>query len=384
MLLLIFLLFSLGQLGRISFNNQQINFYLYEIFIFLQILYLFYQYRFKPVIKYFNKINFLPILLLWLLFSYLITFLNYSISNNIVAILYWIRLGMYILWGIYLFYSFEVNKNNRKNLFKYITLLIGLILTVSLIQYFLYPDLNNLRYLGWDMHYNRLFGVFFDTSITGAILGYLFWVIIFLKKYFKNIYIWAFLLLLCLICSILTFSRNFYIAFVLSIICYLIIYKNWKIVLITLLSFILILFLVPKQFGPGVGLLRAFTFQSRVEEYANAIKIWQKSPLIGIGYNRIRYLKEKYGQLNVKLNTDSHSASSYSSSFAIILVTGGIIGFLIFLISLFKVASMSDFSLVIIIFVSLMSLADNIILHPFILFLLSWSIGYFIPSHKQS
>ena len=48
-------LFSLGQLGRISFFDQQVNFYLYEVTLTLSLLILFVKYRFLPVKEAWKK-----------------------------------------------------------------------------------------------------------------------------------------------------------------------------------------------------------------------------------------------------------------------------------------------------------------------------------------
>ncbi|PJC80876.1 hypothetical protein CO008_00645, partial [Candidatus Roizmanbacteria bacterium CG_4_8_14_3_um_filter_36_12] len=52
---LTFLLFSLGQLGRFSLYNQQINFYLYEIFLGLLLIILFFKYRLEPLKEVWKK-----------------------------------------------------------------------------------------------------------------------------------------------------------------------------------------------------------------------------------------------------------------------------------------------------------------------------------------
>lgn len=373
--ILIPILFTLGQLGRISFYNQQVNIYAYELLIILELLILISKYKLEPIKKVFKRAPFLPIFFIWLLISFTLQIHEYPLLTNIVGFMYLARLMMYTCWGIYSFFDSHIHKESDKKISIVIIIFTLIISTISLSQFLLYPDLNNLRYLGWDMHYNRLFGLFFDTSITGAIFGMLIWIILFLRKKIKPIWLSYCLLLICFLCGVLTFSRNFYIAFIFSLLMFTLITKNWKILITLLITFIILIIVVPKQFGPGVGLLRFFTFQSRLQEYGRAFVLWEKSPIIGVGYNRLKYVKEIAGQLDKNLVYPSHSSASYSSSFAIILVTGGIIGLTLFLLSLIQISILSPFFAVVITFLSIMSIADNILLHPFILFLLCWSTG---------
>jgi hypothetical protein len=159
-----------------------------------------------------------------------------------------------------------------------------------------------------------------------------------------------------------TYSRTTYLAFLFTVILYLLNQKLGKIVVPLIIGFFALLFLLPRPFGESVNLLRVFSIESRLSDDAQAIQTWQKSALAGIGYNRIRYVK------NVD-NKTSHAASGYSSSFIIILVTGGIIGLIAFILSLIELGVQSQFALYGIVFLSIASLTDNVLLHPFVLFL---------------
>ncbi len=366
-LYLTFILFSLGQLGRVSFFNQGINIYAYEIFLLVTLTALFTCYRIIPLVTAYKKFPLVFWTLGIFLASYIINLPGYTFFQNGVALLYFLRLAMYLgYWG-YLGYWVRREKKIQKHLFYAFGIFITLTIVSSLAQYFFYPDLRNLIYLGWDPHLRRLFGVFFDTSTAASIYGSMFFFVLTLgKRFMQNKGLWVFGafggLGILGIFLLLTFSRSAYIAFFLSLMFYLIYKKKVLFVMIFLSFFIVSFLLLPKQFGEGVGLGRTFSVYSRINDYREAIEIWKKSPLFGIGYNRIRYARSD--------SPRGHAASSFSSSYLIILVTGGILGLLGFLGMLgrwwleYKKVRTPLFFLVI------LSFTDNIILHPFIMFLL--------------
>ena len=344
-------LFSLGQLGRISLNNGQINFYLYEIFLAFIFIILFIKFRLAPLKQAFFKYKIIYIFFLWLL-------LTSIFRNNIISFLYLFRLMFYPLFFLYA-KQLKINKNIIE---KVLHVFIVLTLMTSFVQYFLYPDLRNLIYLGWDPHLNRMFGTFFDTSIAAAIYSIIFLFLFRSKKYLFSIF--------PLVCLILTFSRSAYLVFGLTLLINFLLKNYIKYVLLIIVSFLLIFVIVPKQFGMGVGLTRNFSIFSRITDYKNALTIWGKYPLTGIGYNRIANIKKQMKIFNQKENIPVNSAGSFSSSYLIILVTSGIIGLLGFLEVLVKLWKDNYNMRPIILFIILLSFTDNIILHPFIMFLL--------------
>jgi len=357
-------LFCLGQLGRISFLNQAINFYLYEVFLVIFFIYLFVKLRFKPLRYFYKKFPIFFYFFGWLLVSYLIGLRGYSLQENLIGFLYLARVIFYGGFGGYVGYEVKENPSFKKVLQKGIMIIIVITIITGIIQYFLYPDLRNLYYAGWDPHLNRMFGLFFDTSVAAAVYGMLFLYFIIIKKF-------PWLQLLLLICLILTFSRSTYLAIIFIIIINFITQKDYKKLFLILGLFLAIFFLAPKQFGLGVGLNRFFSIESRINDYRQAIFLWKKSPLIGFGYNRIAYLKEKYHLLNTKEIFPQHALASFSSSYLVILVGSGILGLLGMLGVLGRMWQINEKARPIIVFLSIVSLTDNIILHPFIMFIVT-------------
>lgn len=365
---ILFFLFSLGQIGRISIQNQNINFYIYEVVLLGYFIYLFIKYKFTLFnTKKVSGLYYFPIALAA---SFLFSISNYSFIQNATALLYLIRTSFYFILGMYMFEYFKNKKNRQDVITSGMVLFMISILITSFLQYFLYPNLRNLIYLGWDPHQFRIFGVFFDTSISAAIFGL---VIIYLlikfndflfSKISRNLLLLAFIIL-----GLLTYSRGFYISILITLIYYL--FKNKKIKYIFLLFgfFLLSLYIIPKPFGEGVNLLRVYSIESRIYQNREGLKNWYKNPLFGVGYNHLKSVNK------IQSLYPEHATSAYPSSFITVLATSGLIGILFFIFALKNLWNYSKMSRYFILFLSVFSLMDNILLHPFILFLLLFLIN---------
>src|SRR3990167_6505553 len=108
-----FFLFSLGQLGRVSLNNGQINFYLYEVALLIQALFFFYKLRLDPIKKTFNNFKVAYIFIFVLLFSYSIGLFKFAPIQNFVALLYIARLLLYLAYLLYLYFFIKKNSGYK-------------------------------------------------------------------------------------------------------------------------------------------------------------------------------------------------------------------------------------------------------------------------------
>lgn len=362
---------SLGQIGRISFLNQQINFYLYEISAAILLLIMVFKYRFDPVKLSISHFPYTYIFFIWLLFSYIIGIGQYTFYENIVGLLYFLRLVFYSLFFIYIGFHIKNQKAARRIIKKSLILFIVLTVISSLIQYFFYPQLRNLIYLGWDEHLYRMFGTFLDTAVASGVYGLIFIYIYLNKGLFvkKKIFRYIFLVLLS-VCILLTYSRTLYLSMGMLVAYFLIRNKNIKKLIFITGLFLLLLMIIPKPIGEGVNLVRKTSIIARVTDYNTGFRVWLKSPITGIGYNRIRYVKGRLGLLTVDDFGLNHAASSFHSTFLIILATGGLVGLFLFILSLWQICGRQKKMAVYIIFLSILSLSDNILFHPFILYLL--------------
>ncbi len=365
-----FILFSFGQLARISYFGQQINLYLYEVGIASSLIFLFIRYRFRPLIASFKQWKTLYFFIGFLAVSYISGIGSFSLGENAIGLLYMLRLTSYFMYFIYAAYDLKKEKKHTKAfLFGYL-LFVVLTIGISILQYFLYPNLRNLSYLGWDPHFLRLFGVFFDTSVAGAMFGLLFLAILLLKLPFNRRKVIKFIFAsVFLIFVLFTYSRGLYFSLGLTLLVYLFSKRKIKEFILLVVLTVVFILILPKPFGEGGRLDRIASIGGRLTDYKTALTLWRHHPIIGYGYNRIRYVK-KDSQLIDKSGYDiTHSGASFSSSYLIILVTGGVVGLVLFLEVLYRLALLSPFAKYAVIFLAFYSVTDNILLHPFVLFL---------------
>ncbi|HLC94268.1 MAG TPA: O-antigen ligase family protein [Patescibacteria group bacterium] len=347
----IFLLLSLGHIGRISLFDQEVNLYLHEVVMAPTLFYLMKKIGFslftrpKPHEKAFY------IFILVLFVSLISEFWKFSMFENTVGFLYLIRLFMYGLFFLYLLSWVTLKKDHGTVIKKGVQLFMVLTIIFSIAQYFLYPELTNLAYLGWDKHVARLFGLFFDTTASGIILALLF----FYSLERGGRYRW-FMGSVLLILLLLTYSRISYVAFTIAFFYSFAKKLRAKTVLLYILIAFVFIMLLPRVQGESTRLERLFTIQARLINQQEGLVLWLKRPFLGHGYDRLRYVR--------RLQGFDHSAAAFSSSFVTLLAASGIIGFGTFLYFMKKLYDLLPHLGKTALFVILIaSLFDNIILH---------------------
>lgn len=377
------LLLSLGSVGRISFFTSEVGVYLYEIAMGCSILVLVLNYRLEPFKSINAHIKPLCLFVLYLILNYFILILNYTVSQNIVGFLYIVRLAVYVVFAVYVSHHFTFHKSSSHTILSGLSVFIVLTVAASFVQYYLYPDLRNLSYLGWDPHLNRMFGLFLDPFLSAAVSGMLL-LLLFLKgpDLFKNKFTHIIVCFILLVMSFLTYSRGGYLALFITGIVYIIRQKKYVILGGFVLVFALGLssLMIPTKTGEGMNLLRTSTIMTRIEDYKTAIDIWRRSPLIGSGYNRIRYEKIKLAKDGEVSIMKSHSGASFHSSFLIVLVSSGVLGLILFMYALVSLGRMNELVFYSTIFLSIFSLTDNVLLHPVVLFMLVMYVSLFTLS----
>ena len=371
----VFLTFTLGQLGRLSFFGQQVNIYAYEIVLLIELVLLFFQYRTKLVREYWSKTIYIRIFLLTLFLSFIYEIQRYTLLENFVAFLYLGRLLFYFSVGLYILYHLKKSIPFRQSMRVGFISLVVLVIFFSFIQYFLYPDLRNLYYDGWDPHLYRIFGTFFDTYIAGTIYCVLFFLsLIRGNTIYKNHKVKYAALGLLFICILLSFSRTIYLTFLFVIFMYFLRHKHGLLFLLFISIYLLGILLIPKPSGEGVNLKRIYSIVTRTDDYSNAIKLWLNKPILGYGYNRIRYVKMGSGFIAQDKIEVSHSGASFHSTYMLILVSAGAVGLLAFVGMVVTSLPWVGNLKYILVFLLLQSFADNVLLHPFILFFLAFPI----------
>ena len=363
LLILTFFLFSLGQLGRVSFFNQQVNFYLYEVLMGILLLFYFLKLEFIPLKKLFDSQQWIFWGFIYLLISFFVKFFDYSLFENIVSFLYLLRLFFYFLFFTYLYFYYQ--KKKKKDLVLGFLIFSFLTIIFSFVQFFLYPNLRNLAYLGWDVHQNRVFGVFFDTSVAASIYGlfFLFWL-----NYKNTRYLWLLPPLFLLL--YFTYSRFVIFSFFLTLFLFFLKKSSLRYFFITLVFLIFLLIFFPQKSGVGVNLNRFFSIEARIKENILGIEMGLKNLLFGIGYNRIRFFRQKNNFLWQSDFNIYHGASSFQSTYVTLFVATGVVGLLFFGKGLIKLIDGSKEFFYLIFFIAISSLADNLLLHPFLIFIL--------------
>ena len=134
---------------------------------------------------------------------------------------------------------------------------------------------------------------------------------------------------------VLTYSRSTYLTFLLAFTFIALHFKKFKIFLISFLIITSTIFILPRQNGEGTKLERTSSIKAKIENYQEGWQTFTKSPLIGLGYNNLPFIRE------IK-NPSSHANSGFDGSIMTLLTTTGILGTTIFLFGLKKLYSKSD------------------------------------------
>lgn len=315
---------ALGDLGRIQFENG-VAITSYDVMVGLLVLFGLGFVKWKNV---FSDTLFKPIIIFagFAFISLLINSRVLSLPDLFVSALYLLRwifyAGIYFVVG-----NFDSGFKKRIPL---IMIFISFIFIVipGYIQYFFYPDLRNLYYLGWDEHLYRMFSSFLDPNFAAVVFSLL--LILILAMRLGKI---GFLLAgLTFIALLLTYSRGGYVMFFAGILALSFLLNKKRYILALLVSLILGIALIPKNLeGEGVKLLRSASILSRIESSRDAIKIFSDNPILGVGFNAYRYAQYRYGFLKGENWRVSHSGAGANNSFLSVLATTGIAGFLSYL-----------------------------------------------------
>ncbi len=261
------------------------------------------------------------------LFSLITTDLQLTASEFLVSFSYLIRWVAYA--GIFFVIS-DFNKNFKKKISSLLIIVGSLIIGLGYFQYFFFPSLKNLFYLGWDEHMYRMFSVFLDPNFAGAffVLFFLFLLNVFIKK--KTI-VMGTLLILTLGAIFLTFSRSALIMLIVSSSVFLTL-VNKKIWIVFLLGVIFLALLLSSRYSniENINLFRIVSAEARLETARNAILMIKDHPVFGTGFNDYRYAQLRYGFRNDKSSIVSHADSSPDNSFLFVLATSGSVGFILF------------------------------------------------------
>ena len=340
--------FPVAEIGKLQFKNG-IGISINDIFLFLLIFsWIFFKLRFKKERKYFLK---KPILIFVSVsaVSLILNFYNLTLETFSISFLYLARFIAYVS----LYFITKEFDSNTKNKISILLLFSGFItVLIGYVQYFYYPNLGNLIYLGWDEHLYRMFSSFLDPNFAGIFFViYFIYTLVFVKNYLirRNIYkliLVTLLSIFTLLAVYLTYSRSALIMLFISIITFLILSKKSKLIFIVVLILSLLIFVAPKSFKTeGTNLLRTVSSEARITSMKYGLYIFEKNPIFGVGFNAYRYAQNKYLGLNNIYWQTTHAGAGTDNSFIFVLATTGVIGFTAYLYLILNILNLSKINL---------------------------------------
>jgi len=315
LLIILFILFPLGQLERIPLVNPQIGLYFHDVVIVILVIYgLLKKLKNNPVIK--SAEVFIAVATL----SLVINAMTRTPQEILIAFLYLARFGLY--FGLYIVCS--QNGDFKKNFLTKLLLSAGSLSAIFGIgQYLFFPDIRPLTIYGWDPHYFRVVGTFLEPGFIGLIC-----VLTIVLSLLTNSWL---SLIISYICLALTYSRSSYLAFLaaLSVLAYF--RKSWQLLAGGIVVLLVTIIILPRPSGEGAKLERQFSIFSRIQNWQQAIEVIKAKPLLGVGFNFYRYEARDKGFLDPNRWQFSHSGAGIDNSFLFILATTGVFGLLTFI-----------------------------------------------------
>jgi len=320
---MLFFCLLLGNLGRIQLTPS-LAIYAHDIAFFAFASISFYRMIKNPVKvkKYFLSTPFLFVVVVCII-SLLVNVTRFAGSDVLVGAAYGLRFFAY-------FVLYLLIRNGTRATIYWLTwlFLLGIAFAgLGFIQLYIYPDLRNLSYVGWDPHYYRLFATLLDPNFMGAILVLSFMSgIAVLKRVHEKVWSIGGLAII-FVAFLFTFSRSSYVAAIAGLLTYIVLSKKWKYVYMLGILCIAIL-IVPAIGGESTTLFRQLTAFARISNWQEGIQLFLKSPIFGYGFNMVGAIPHNTPTLTE--GTVARSASGYDNSIVFILVTTGLIGFAAF------------------------------------------------------
>ncbi len=322
--------FVLGQVARVQFGNgSAMTLFDISVGIFIAVWLVRMLYEKKSV----KDILFFPVLLFFAsgTASLIINSAHLEFQQLIVSFLYALR------WLVYaaLYFAVKDFPSEYKRKISHILLVAGgALVGLGFLQYFFYNNLRNLYYLQWDDHLYRLFSTFLDPNFAGVFFAlYLF--LLFgklldhsVQKKRKYFFIYALLSLLTILALVLTYSRSGLIAFVAGMLVFLFVKGNKKLSLPVFGVVLLFLLIFSNTGVEGRNPFRTASSQERIRSIYIAIRIIEKNPVFGVGFNAYRYSQNRYGFRTSEKWQVSHADAGTDNSWLFVLATTGVVGLL--------------------------------------------------------
>lgn len=269
------------------------------------------------------------------LLSLISTPLKLQTSELITSFMYTARFTSYFIFSwVIISGAFPSIRNKVSEIF----IFSGFTLAVlGLIQLIFLPDIRFLQSAGWDPHYFRTVSTFLDPNFLG---GFFALTLILLTKKVSKSFFTILMFTIIYIALLTTFSRGAYLAFAIGFILLSIFNRSFKfMVLAAVLAFGL--FYGYKNYQRSVAFPRNIdrvkSAESRLNTWQQGLTLFQKAPILGVGYNSYRYALKQYN-LGKEDFINTHGATTNDSSLLFVASTTGIIGLSVYLFFLLSIA----------------------------------------------
>lgn len=330
----------LGPFAVIPLGVPTVNIYILDLLIIL--LWLSWFFRFRVFISIIRRYRFTPFFIGFLFvsaFSLLISPIQMNPTEKIISFLYLIRFASYPIISVTVTNVLRIKGIRKEGIIKWLGFSGITSAVFGWLQYLLYEDLRNLYYLGWDPHLKRIFSFYFDPNYFGIMVVLTLVVLFFHKVRGRlNTFLMVLKILMTFVTLAFTYSRSSFVSLVGSSVALSLLKRRYLISLFVIIVLMGTVFILPRPYGEGVKLERMFSIHERIESYKLALGMFADHPILGVGFNAVRYAKRTYG-ISWEYLSLSHSGAGFDSSILFVAATTGIIGlagYLLFLFHLYE------------------------------------------------
>lgn len=335
-ILLVGLSYLFGQVARVQLGNIGVNFLDVAVAVTV-FLWMISQLVRKDRLFEFTKIPTLFAVFIGIgLLSLLVFSSHLTLQQVGIATLYPLRL---LFYSMLYFPVKQLTEKNSEFALKTLFFVGAGIVGIGYLQYFFYPYLRNLYYLGWDDHLYRMFSVFFDPNFASAffIVFLLFCIDIYLRHKIFHRFLVLGVSLATMMAIFLTYSRTGFIMLIIGLGVYFLLFLSKRKALIALgVSFVLFVALANTKIE-GLNPFRTASSAARIESAQHAVQIFQRNPIMGVGFNAYRYAQTQLGFREENPAVPSHADAGTDNSYLFVLATSGIVGGGIFLLLLWQI-----------------------------------------------
>jgi len=225
----------------------------------------------------------------------------------------------------------------------------GVTILLGYAQFVFIPDIGTWSTEGgWDPHTGRLLGTWMDPNFVAGFLGLI--IPLAMGQWYdsessKERFLLGGLILLFLGALFLTFSRSGYLAATMGLFLFFL-FRDPKVILIGIVVVMIGIFSnerAQKRVMELAGTVTSIILQSsdeidptaslRIQSWMQSFELFQKRPILGIGFNTYRYIAAEEGIVD----ESNFSSGGSDSTLLTVLVTTGVVGCFAFLWFLFSI-----------------------------------------------